>query len=213
VDLENFFSLPGAFVFQPGDQVMFNNLRDDWNTYERDIWRQGLWVMAVYRFGRWRYGFKHRIVRMPFSLTYKLLFTFIQIITGIEIPCEVKLGKRVRIDHFGGIIVSGDATLGDHVILRNGVTIGLRRTGVRGSPKIGNRVDIGAGAKILGSITVGDDTVIGANAVVLHDVPNNSIAVGIPAKVVPRRPPNERYTPGLSTESNGDIKALSADLS
>jgi serine O-acetyltransferase len=165
---------------------MFDDLREDWDTYERDLWRQGLWVMAVYRFGRWRYGLRHQIVRAPFSFAYKLLFKFIQIITGIELPCEVTLGRRLRIDHFGGVIISGDVTIGDDVVIRNGVTIGLRRTGVRGSPKIGNRVDIGAGAKILGPITIGDDTTIGANAVVLKDIPPNSNAIGVPARAVPR---------------------------
>jgi serine O-acetyltransferase len=169
---------------------MLENLREDWTTYERDIWRQGLWVMAVYRFGRWRYGFKHRIVRAPLSLIYKLLFKFIQIVTGIELPCEATLGRRCRIDHFGGIVVSGDAVLGDDVVLRNGVTIGLRHAGVRGSPKIGNRVDLGAGAKILGSITIGDDSIVGANAVVLHDVPLNCVAIGVPARIIPRRSEN-----------------------
>ncbi len=67
-------------------------------------------------------------------------------------------------------------------------TSGLRRTGVRGAPLIGNRVDIGTGAKILGTITIGDDVAIGANAVVLKDVPANSIAVGVPAKIIPRKP-------------------------
>jgi serine O-acetyltransferase len=169
---------------------MFGNLREDWNTHERDPWRQGLWVMAVYRFGRWRYGIRHAIVRAPFSFLYKLLFKFIQIITGVELPCEVSIGRRFRIDHFGGVIVSGDVIIGDDVVIRNGVTIGLRRTGERGSPKIGNRVDIGVGAKILGPITVGDDSTIGANAVVLEDVPPNSIAIGIPAKAIARRHSN-----------------------
>jgi serine O-acetyltransferase len=169
---------------------MFQKLREDWVTYDRDIWRQGLWVMAVYRFGRWRYGFRNRILRAPLSFIYKLLFKFIQIITGIELPCEANVGSRLRIDHFGGVIISGDAAFGDDVVIRNGVTIGLLRTGVRGSPRIGNRVDIGAGAKILGLITVGDDTMIGANAVVLRDVPPNSLAIGVPARIIPRRPAN-----------------------
>jgi serine O-acetyltransferase len=166
---------------------MFENLREDWLTHERNPWRQGLWVMVVYRFGRWRYGIKRRVIRMPFSFLYKLLFAFIQIVTGIELPCETKIGRRFKIEHFGGIIVSGDAVFGDDVLIRNGVTVGLRTTGRRGSPFIGNRVDIGAGAKLLGGITVGDDVVIGANAVVIKDVPSNSVAVGIPARILPRR--------------------------
>ncbi|HEY5141561.1 MAG TPA: serine O-acetyltransferase, partial [Methylococcales bacterium] len=67
-----------------------------------------------------------------------------------------------------------------------GVTIGLKRTGEMGAPIIGNRVDIGAGAKLLGAIRIGDDVVIGANAVVLQDIPANSLAVGVPARIKPR---------------------------
>ena len=65
--------------------------------------------------------------------------------------------------------------------------MGLRSTGERGSPVIGNRVDIGAGAKVLGPIRIGDDVAIGANAVVITDVPSNSIAVGVPARILPRK--------------------------
>jgi serine O-acetyltransferase len=171
---------------------MFENLREDWRTYERDPARQGLWVMAVYRFGRWRYGIKPAWLRLPFSFIYKLLKLLSQILTGIDLPCEVTVGKRLLIEHFGGIIISGDTVLGDDVVVRNGVTIGLKRTGERGAPVIGNRVDIGAGAKILGAITIGDDVVIGANAVVITDVPPNSLAVGVPARIIARAEPLAR---------------------
>jgi serine O-acetyltransferase len=166
---------------------MFPLLREDWATYERDPWRQGLWVMVVYRFGRWRYGVRPTWLRKPLSFVYKFLRMSAHILTGIDLPCEARVGRRLRIDHFGGIVVSGDAVIGDDVILRNGVTIGLRHTNERGAPVIGNRVDIGAGAKILGRITVGDGAVIGANAVVVRDVPAGATAVGIPARVLPGR--------------------------
>ena len=165
---------------------MFEHLREDWITHERDILRRGLWVMVVYRFGRWRYRIRPRAIRKPFSFLYKLLKTVCEILTGIDLPCEASVGKRLKIEHFGDIIVSGDAVFGDDVVIRNGVTVGLRRTGVRGAPIIGDRVDIGAGAKILGRITIGDDVVIGANAVVIENVPANSIAVGVPARILPR---------------------------
>ena len=150
---------------------MFQNLREDWATYDRDPWRQGLWVMLVYRFGRWRYGVRVRLLRAPLSFIYRLLKILSQILTGIDLPCETTIGRRFKIEHFGGIIISGDAIFGDDVVIRNGVTVGLRRTGVPGSPMIGNRVDIGAGAKILGAIRIGDDVAIGANAVVLEERP------------------------------------------
>lgn len=165
---------------------MFENIREDFKAHGSDISRQGFWVMVVYRFGRWRYGIRPRLLRMPFSFLYKFFFKAVQVLTGIELPCETKLGKRLCIEHFGDIIISGDAEFGDDVILRNGVTVGLRRTGERGSPRIGNRVDIGAGAKILGPIQIGDDVSIGANAVVISDIPSGSTAVGVPAKIFPK---------------------------
>jgi serine O-acetyltransferase len=159
------------------------NLRDDWRTYHGDLFAPGLWVMLAYRFGRWRYRIRPRWIRMGFSFAYKVLFALVRAASGAEVPCEARIGRGLRIDHSHGIVISGDAWLGDDVILRNGVTIGLRRRQLRGSPVIGHRVDIGAGAKILGTIRVGDDVSIGANAVVLIDVPANSIAVGVPARV------------------------------
>jgi serine O-acetyltransferase len=171
---------------------MFASLREDWVLYERDPFRQGLWVMMVYRFGRWRYGLRSPALRVPMSFVYKLARTAMHILTGIDLPCEARVGRRLRIEHFGGIVVSGDAVIGDDVILRHGVTIGLKHTHERGAPVIGNRVDIGTGAKILGPIIIGDGAVIGANAVVVNDVPAGAVAVGIPARVLPRkirRPP------------------------
>jgi serine O-acetyltransferase len=143
--------------------------------------------MAVYRFGRWRYRVRPRLLRVPFSFFYKILKVWSQILTGIDIPCETTIGRGLKIEHFGDIIISGDTVFGDDCVIRNGVTVGLRRTGVRGAPVLGNRVDIGAGAKILGDIRIGDDVSIGANAVVLSDVPANSIAVGIPAVIRPKK--------------------------
>jgi len=167
---------------------MFENLREDWVMHEREISRLGLWVMAVYRYGRWCYGFRHRAVRGPLFVIYKVLYTFAKILTGVEFPCEVVIGRRFKINHFGAIIIHGDTIFGDDVIIRQGVTTGVRNTGVQAAPKIGSRVDIGAGAKILGAITIGDDVVIGANAVVLKNVPSNSLAVGVPARIIPRPP-------------------------
>jgi protein involved in polysaccharide export with SLBB domain/serine acetyltransferase len=166
---------------------MFENIREDWQTYHRDITRQGFWVMLVYRFGCWRYGLRPRLLRVPFSCLYRVLKLASQILTGIDLPCEAVVGRRFKIEHFGGIIISGDARFGDDCLLRNGVTVGLRRTDQRGAPVFGNRVDIGAGAAILGPVHIGDDVSIGANAVVLTDVPANSIAVGVPAKIKPKR--------------------------
>ena len=143
--------------------------------------------MLVYRFGRWRYTIKPTLVRKAFSLLYKFLFKCVQILTGIELPCEVPIGNNLRIDHFGDIIISGYATFGNDCVLRNGVTVGLKNIDEKAAPTIGNNVNIGAGAKLLGPITIGDNVDIGANAVVIQSVPDNCIAVGIPAKIIPNR--------------------------
>lgn len=169
-------------------EFMFENVRADYAAHGRDCGAQGFWVMLVYRFGRWRYGIRPALLRKPVSLVYKILYKLVQILTGIELPCETVVGRNFVIDHFGGIIVSGYARFGDNCRIRNGVVVGLRRVDEPCAPEIGDNVDIGAGAKLLGPIKVGDNVVIGANAVVLTDVPANSIAIGVPAVIKPRRP-------------------------
>jgi serine O-acetyltransferase len=110
-----------------------------------------------------------------------MLYKGIQIITGIELPCEVEIGRNFVIDHFGGIIISGYAKFGDNCRIRNGVVVGLQHTEHPCAPVIGNNVDIGAGAKILGAITIGNNVLVGANAVVITSVPDNATVVGVPA--------------------------------
>lgn len=166
---------------------MFQNIRADFHVYERNWGAQGFWVMVVYRFGRWRYGVKTSLLRKPLSLLYRIAFKLVQIITGIELPCEVRIGRGFVIDHFGGIIVSGYAQFGDNCRIRSGVVVGLRRIEEKCAPEIGDNVDIGTGAKLLGPIRIGNNVLIGANAVVLSDVPDDSIAVGVPARIIPRR--------------------------
>jgi serine O-acetyltransferase len=165
---------------------MFDNIRSDLRSHQGDWGAQGFWAMVVYRFGRWRYGVRPALLRKICSLVYRVLFKLVQIVTGIELPCEVVVGRNFVIDHFGGIVISGYARFGDNCRIRNGVVVGLGRTDEPCAPVIGNNVDIGAGAKVLGRIHVDDNVLIGANAVVIRDVPANSIAVGVPAVVKPR---------------------------
>lgn len=167
---------------------MFENIRADYQAHGRKWGAQGFWVMVVYRFGRWRYGIRPALIRKPFSLVYRVLFKMVQVITGIELPCEVAVGKNFVIDHFGGIVVNGYTVFGDNCRIRTGVVIGLARVEDPCAPVIGNNVDIGTGAKVLGRITIGDNVLIGANSVVVRSVPSDSIAVGIPAIVKPRNP-------------------------
>jgi serine O-acetyltransferase len=166
---------------------MFANIRHDLQAHGGDWGAQGFWALIVYRFGRWRYRLRPALLRKCFSLLYKIAFKWVQIITGIELPCEAEIGRNFVIDHFGGIIISGYAKFGDNCRIRNGVVVGLKRVDEPRAPVIGNNVDIGAGAKILGAISIGNNVFIGANAVVLSDIPDNCIAAGIPAVSRPRR--------------------------
>jgi serine O-acetyltransferase len=163
------------------------DLKQDLRAHGGNWGAQGFWALAVYRFGRWRYGVRPAPLRKLLSGLYKLLFKLVQIVTGIELPCEARVGRNFVIDHFGGIIVSGYAVFGDDCRIRNGVVVGLARVEEPCAPTIGNNVDIGAGAKLLGAIRIGNNVTIGANAVVVRSVPDDSIAVGNPAVVKSRR--------------------------
>jgi serine O-acetyltransferase len=166
---------------------MFQNIRDDLRAHDGNWGAQGFWALVVYRFGRWRYGVRPALLRKTFSAIYKVLYKIVQILTGIELPCEVQVGRNFVIDHFGGIIISGYAKFGDNCRIRNGVVVGLQRATEPCAPQIGDNVDIGAGAKLLGDIKVGSNVVIGANAVVVRDVPDNSVVIGNPAIVKSHR--------------------------
>lgn len=107
--------------------------------------------------------------------------------TGIEIHPAAKLGRRVFIDHGTGVVIGATAEVGDDVVIYQGVTLGGTGKDVgKRHPTIGSGVMIGAGAKVLGPITVGDNSRIAAGSVVLHPVPENSTAVGTPARIVRR---------------------------
>ena len=166
---------------------MYDNIRAALRAQGGDWGAQGFWVLLVYRFGRWRYGVRPALLRKPCSLVYKVLFKFVQIITGVELPCEVVIGRNFVIDHFGGIVISGYARFGDDCRIRNGVVVGLKNVDEPIAPVFGNNVDIGAGAKVLGNIRIGNNVAIGSNAVVLTDVPDNCLAVGVPATIKARK--------------------------
>jgi len=167
--------------------MAFDLIRADFRAHDRKIGAQGFWALLIYRFGRWRYGIRPGWLRKPFSFVYHVLFKLVQILTGIELPCEVEIGNGFVIDHFGGIIISGYAKFGANCRIRNGVVVGLKNVEEPIAPVIGDNVDIGSGAKVLGPIRIGNNVRIGANAVVLCDVPDDHMAVGVPAVIKPIR--------------------------
>lgn len=150
----------------------------------------GFWALQIYRFGHLRYRFRCRLIRWPLAVIHLILAKlFGEMLFGITIGVAANIGQRLTIEHSGAIVIHGCSEIGDDCVIRQGVTIGNRRMDAPfDAPKIGNRVNIGAGAKILGGVTIGDDVSIGANAVVIKDIPAGAIAVGVPAKIIFPKP-------------------------
>jgi serine O-acetyltransferase len=171
-------------------------LKEDFRTHEGDPFMQGFWAIAVHRFGNWRMDIRPRILRLPFSLLYKFLYKFVEWTCGISLNYPVRVGRRVRIWHHGGMIL-GARSIGDDVNIRQNTTFGVARRGDHRSlkPIIEDRVDIGCGAVIVGPITIGHDSQIGANAVVLKDVPPWSVVVGVPGKIIKTLDPAQVPSP------------------
>jgi serine O-acetyltransferase len=144
---------------------------------------QSIWAVWVYRFGRRVDAKSAGMCRKLYTIIYWLLFRFIETITGVSLPKSANIGGGLRIWHFGGIFINPDVTIGKNCTLRQGVTIGNRKE--NGSvPVIGDNVDVGAYAQILGGIRVGSNCKIGAMSVVLCDIPDGATAVGNPARVI-----------------------------
>ena len=131
----------------------------------------------------------HRLAHFLWSIKLKLIariFSHLaRILTGIEIHPGAQIGRRFFIDHGMGVVIGETAIIGDDCTLYHGVTLGgtTWKKGKR-HPTLKNNVVIGAGAKVLGPITLGNNSKVGSNAVVVTDIPNDSTAVGIPAKII-----------------------------
>lgn len=130
----------------------------------------------------------HRVAnalwRWHVPLLPRLLKIANRIVFGVVLPPSVKVGRGVLFSYQGlGTVIHKDATIGDGAIISTGVTLG-GRSGLVGAPVIGARALIGTGAKVLGPVHVGDSAAVGANAVVLHDIPAFGVAVGVPARVI-----------------------------
>jgi serine O-acetyltransferase len=133
----------------------------------------------------WLYRVSHRMHRAGWHTSARMLSQFARFLTGIEIHPGATIGRCLFIDHGDGVVIGETTQIGDYVTLYQGVTLGGtgKEKGKR-HPTIGNHVLIATGAKVLGSLTVGDYAKIGAGSVVLKSVPANSTVVGVPARVV-----------------------------
>jgi len=173
----------GSRNMNPAGIGFIDLLCEDLKTHDGKLFEQGYWAVATHRFGNWRMGLP-KLLRMPCTLLYRFLEKWVEWTCGITLPYTVILGRRVRIWHHSGMILHAER-IGDDVHIRQNTTFGIaRRDQLHQLPTIEDRVDLGCGVVAVGRVTIGHDSVIGANAVVTMDIPPNSLAAGVPAKVL-----------------------------
>jgi len=152
----------------------------------------------------------HRLAHSLYTARWytlgRMVSQFSRTITGIEIHPGATIGRRFFIDHGMGVVIGETAEIGDDVLLYQGVTLGGtgKVTGKR-HPTLGNGVVVGAGAKILGNIRIGDYSKVGAGSVVVHPVPDQSTVVGIPGRVVSNLDPTEALEHGNLPDPEGQL--------
>lgn len=160
--------------------VIYENDPAAKNLLEVILCYPGLHALIAYRFA-------HRLYKWNIPLIPRMISYLTRIITGIEIHPAAKIGRRFFIDHGDGVVIGETTVIGNGVLIYQQVTLGGtgKESGKR-HPTIGNKVIVGAGAKVLGNITIGDNVRIGAGSVVIEDVPPHSTVVGVPGRIVHR---------------------------
>lgn len=161
-------------------KVIYDNDPAAKNLLEVILCYPGLHAIVAYRFA-------HRLYKWNIPLIPRIISYLTRIITGIEIHPGARIGRRFFIDHGEGVVIGETTIVGDDVLIYQQVTLGGtgKEQGKR-HPTLGNNVIVGAGAKVLGNITIGDYVRIGAGSVVIEDVPEYSTVVGVPGRVVHR---------------------------
>jgi serine O-acetyltransferase len=146
----------------------------------------GFQALAFYRVRRWlnTRSKARNPLWWPIIIMEAVAARCIEIITGIYIDPDATIGPGLYIPHFGGIVIGERVVIGRNCDIHQGVTIGVGGRAPRGYPVVGDRAYIGAGAKVIGPIEIGDDVAIGANAVVTKSIPDRAVAVGIPARII-----------------------------
>lgn len=182
-------------VVKPTGPIGFwAQLREDWIRHDRTITKPGLWAVIIYRLGR-RISTMPKVLRLPLMLVHRPAFWFVRNCCGIELPHTAQVGRRFLIGHQSGIVIHHHAVIGDDCLVRQNVTIGAGAAwNADKAPQLGNGVEVGAGAVIIGPVKIGDNVRIGPNAVVTTNIPAGSIVVVPPPRVIvpPVRKPSPK---------------------
>jgi serine O-acetyltransferase len=181
-------STPGLGVSDqnPAGIGLLSLIAEDFRTNGSSLWAPGFWTLFFHRFGNYRMRFRFKVLRAPMTAIYLAGFVIVRLLTGIDLSYVVKVGRRVRFDRNGPMMI-GAESLGDDVFLGHSVVIGVAsRKKVQKKPVIGDRVVIGPRACIVGGVRIGSDSVIGANTVVPASVPPGSLVIGVPGRVMAR---------------------------
>lgn len=141
-----------------------------------ELFSPGFLMIVHYRF--WSFCVRKRLPLFPVRVFCEKI---VEVITSSSLPSRCRIGGGLRIQHFGQIMIHDSVKIGENATIYNGVTIGLQHDTDTQGPVLGDNVYVGTGAKILGPVKIGNNVSVGANAVVIRDIPDNSIAVGIPA--------------------------------
>lgn len=146
--------------------------------------KEAIWAIWLFRFGQYLYHEANPLIRILLVIPYRLTVKLTGLTVGIHLYPQTRIGPGFHIGHYGGIWISPRATLGANCSVCQGVTIGVAGKNENGGPVLGDRVWVGPNAIVTGNVKVGSGAVIGANSLVASDIPENGVAVGVPARVI-----------------------------
>jgi serine O-acetyltransferase len=182
-------SSPAADV-RSADQVPLRELlAEDFATHDRQWLEPGFWALVAHRLGSRLDRAAPAALRRPVGLAQKLMSTTVDWVWGISLPPSTRVGRRLRIWHHGAIVLNA-RSIGDDVHVRHDTTVSAVRMADAGKtellPVIEDGVDIASGACVLGDVRLGRGAFVGANSVVLQEVPAGAVVFGVPARIIPK---------------------------
>lgn len=197
----------GAHNLNPKDIAFWSLVAEDFAVHGSSLLSQGFWALFWHRFGNWRMSVHPKLLRAPLSLIYRIMFKVCEWLCGISLPYNTRVGRRVCIEHFGGMVLV-PSSIGSDVTIRQNTTLGIpSRSAISARPTIEDWVEIGAGAVIVGDIVIGRGAIVGANAVVTKSVPPLAVVGGVPARLIRMRDPAElEHEPRSSTARHSTLR-------